>query len=182
MKHRSSSRPCAGAALAACLVLAGTIAVAADRPSQTSTPTVENGAQVSLEYTLKLEDMTVLESNVGKEPVTYRQGAHEIVPGLERSLEGLSKGDRKRVTVKPADGYGEIDPSAVQEVKKTLIPAAAQKVGAQLEAKSPDGHSTFPRVKEVKDDTVVLDFNHPLAGKTLVFDVTVLDVKPGVTP
>jgi FKBP-type peptidyl-prolyl cis-trans isomerase SlyD len=172
----------AGAAVAASVVMAGMVAMAGDRTPQDSALTVKDGAQVSLEYTLKLEDMTVLESNVGKEPVTYHQGAHEIVPGLERSLEGLSKGDKKHITVKPAEGYGEIDPGAVQEVKKTLIPEAAQKVGAQLEAKSRDGHSTFPRVKEVKNDTVVLDFNHPLAGKTLVFDVTVLDVKPGAKP
>ncbi len=154
-------------------------ASAADRAART---TVKDGVQVSLEYTLSLEDRTVLESNVGKDPMTYRQGAHEIVPGLERSLEGAAKGDKKRVVVKPADGYGEVNPKAVQEVKKSLIPEAAHKVGTQLEAKGPDGESMFPRVVEVKDETVVLDFNHPLAGKTLYFDVKVVDVRPGASP
>ncbi|HEY6085265.1 MAG TPA: peptidylprolyl isomerase [Nitrospira sp.] len=153
--------------------------VSADEPKGSS-QAVKDGAQVSLEYTLTLEDKTVVESNVGKEPMTYRQGAHEIVPGLERSLEGLVKGEKKHIVVKPADGYGELDAKAIQEVKKSLIPEAARKVGAQLEAKGPDGDSMFPRVTEVKEDTVVLDFNHPLAGKTLVFDVTILDVKPPV--
>ena len=163
--------------LALCLASAGDFAGAADASPKGSSLKIANGAHVSLEYTLMLEDKTVLESNVGKEPMTYRQGAHEIVPGLEQSLEGLSKGDKKQVVVKPADGYGEIDPKEVQEVKKSLIPEAARKVGAQLEAKNPEGQSSFPRVKEVKEDTVVLDFNHPLAGKTLIFDVTIIDVK-----
>jgi len=161
----------------ACLAPVESSATAADSSSRRSAPTIKDGAQVTLEYTLKLEDKTLLESNVGKEPMTYRHGAHEIVPGLEQSLEGLAKGDKKHVIVKPADGYGQVDAKAVQEVKKTLVPEAARKVGAQLEAKSPDGQSMFPRVTEVKEDTVVLDFNHPLAGKTLFFDVTILDVK-----
>jgi FKBP-type peptidyl-prolyl cis-trans isomerase SlyD len=135
---------------------------------------------VSLEYTLKLEDRVVVESNVGREAMTYTHGAHEIVPGLEKALEGLAVGDQKRIEVRPADGYGDVDPKAIQEVKKSQIPEQAWKVGAQLEARSPDGQPMFPRVTEVKSETVVLDFNHPLAGKTLVFEIKVLDIKPGV--
>jgi FKBP-type peptidyl-prolyl cis-trans isomerase SlyD len=140
---------------------------------------IADGTQVSLEYTLTLEDKTLMESNVGREPMTYQQGAHEIVPGLEKALEGVAKGEKKRVVVKPEEGYGQVDPKAFQEVKKSMIPEKARKVGAQLEAKSPDGQSMFPIVTEVKEETVTLDFNHPLAGKTLIFDVTVLDVRPG---
>jgi len=141
--------------------------------------TVSAGRTVSLEYTLTLDDKSVLESNVGKEPMTYTQGAHEIVPGLEKAMEGMKKGERKHVVVAPADGYGPVDPQAIREVKKDLIPAEAQKVGAQLQGQAPDGSTAFPRVKEVKAETVVLDFNHPLAGKTLHFDVTVLAIKAG---
>jgi len=170
----------AGVVLA--LVLMGGPAIAQSSAKAGSKTTVSNGKQVSLEYTLKLADKTVLESNVGKEPMTYMQGAHEIVPGLEKAMEGLKAGDQKHVEVKPADGYGEIDPKAIQEVKKSQVPENAWKVGTQLEAKGPDGESMFPRVTEVKQDTVVLDFNHPLAGKTLFFDVKVLDVSPGKKP
>jgi len=140
---------------------------------------IADGTEVSLEYTLTLEDKTVMESNVGREPMTYQQGAHEIVPGLETALEGLAKGEKKRVVVKPDDGYGAVDPKALQEVKKSMIPEQARKVGAQLEAKGPDGQSMFPVVTAVNDETVTLDFNHPLAGKTLIFDVKVLDIRPG---
>lgn len=160
------------------MLLSGASAVAESAKGGT-TMVVSNGKQVSLEYTLTLEDKTVVESNVGREAMTYTQGAHEIVPGLERALTGLAVGDKKRIEVKPADGYGEVDPKAFQEVKKSMIPEGAWKVGVQLEAKSPDGQSMFPRVTEVKSETVVLNFNHPLAGKTLFFDITVLDIKPG---
>jgi len=156
--------------------------VGAESPISNDNATVSIGNAVSLEYTLTLDDQSVLESNVGKEPMTYTQGAHEIVPGLETAMEGMKKGERKHVVVSPAHGYGPIDPQAIREVKKELIPATAQKVGAQLQGQAADGTTAFPRVKEIKADTVVLDFNHPLAGKTLHFDVTVLAITAGQLP
>jgi FKBP-type peptidyl-prolyl cis-trans isomerase SlyD len=159
-------------------VLNGTPAVAEPARSG-SEMVVSDGKQVSIEYTLALEDQTLVESNVGHEPMTYTQGAHEIVPGLEKALEGLAVGDKKRVEVRPVDAYGDQDPKAFHEVKKSEIPEKAWKVGTVLEAKSRDGQSIFPRVTEVKSETIVLDFNHPLAGKTLIFDIRVLDIKPG---
>ena len=156
--------------------------VGAESSQSDDNVTVSAGNAVSLEYTLTLDDQSVLESNVGKEPMTYTQGAHEIVPGLETAMEGMKKGERKHVVVTPTDGYGPIDPQAIREVKKELIPAAAQKVGAQLQAQAADGVTVFSIVKEIKEETVVLDFNHPLAGKTLHFDVTVLAITAGPPP
>jgi len=141
--------------------------------------TVTNGKSVSLEYTLTLDDKSVVESNVGKQPLIYTHGTQQIVPGLEKALEGLAVGDTKEVTVAPADGYGEKDPNALQEVQKQLIPPDALVVGTRLQGQAPDGHIVYPRVAEIKDDTVVLDFNHPLAGKTLHFDVKILAIQPG---
>lgn len=138
---------------------------------------VSKGKHVSLEYTLKVNEKDVVESNVGGEPMTYVQGAEEIVPGLEKALEGMSVGEKKHVVVKPVDAYGEVDKKAIQEVKKNLVPEHAWKVGAELEARGPDGQSLFPHVTAVKEDSIVLDFNHPLAGKTLYFDVKVLDIR-----
>ncbi len=175
-------RPCLQPSMCGAAVLALAVSggwAYAESPKAAAKKTVSDGTQVLLEYTLKLDDRTVLESNVGKEPMTYTQGAHEIVPGLEKAMEGMAIGDTKHVEVKPADGYGEVDPKAFQEVKKSQIPEKAWKVGTQLEAKSPDGQSMYPRVAEVKSDTIVLDFNHPLAGKTLFFDIKVVDIRPG---
>lgn len=160
------------------LLFSASLASAASGEKKVPTK-IADGTQVSLEYTLTLEDKTVIESNVGREPMTYLQGAHEIVPGLEKALVGLTKGEKKHVVVKPSEGYGEVDPKAVQELKKSMIPEQARKVGAQLEAKSPDGQSMFPIVTAVKDETVTLDFNHPLAGKALIFDVKVLEIRAG---
>ncbi|BCA53204.1 Peptidyl-prolyl cis-trans isomerase [Nitrospira sp. KM1] len=160
-----------------CLCIVGAQAMP-DLSLASSQSAVQDGAQVSLEYTLSLDDHTILESNVGKELVTYRQGGHEIVPGLEKGLLGAKPGDKRHVVVAPVDGYGEVDTKAIQTVNASLVPEEARKVGAQLEAKGPDGQSAFPRVTAVSGDTVTLDFNHPLAGKTLIFDVTVVNVTP----
>jgi FKBP-type peptidyl-prolyl cis-trans isomerase SlyD len=138
---------------------------------------VSDGKQVSLEYTLTLEDKSKIDSNVGKEPLVYTQGAHEIIPGLEKQVAGLKVGESKRIEVPPAEGYGAVDPARKQEVEKTRIPEDARKVGAKLTGQGPQGQPIFAQVTEVKDTTVVLDMNHPLAGKKLIFDIKVLKVE-----
>jgi FKBP-type peptidyl-prolyl cis-trans isomerase 2 len=86
--------------------------------------------------------------------------------------------EEKSIRLKPEDAYGPINPQGFKEVAKSDIPAAGQKVGAVLSARGTTGEDVVIRVTEVKDDTVVLDFNHPLAGKTLDFDVKVVDIQP----
>lgn len=139
--------------------------------------TIQEGSIVSIEYTLTDDSGSVIDTNVGKEPLTYIQGAGQIVKGLERELNGLKIGDRKKVAVKPEDGYGIPSEKALQEVARERIPAEAQKAGATLMSKAPDGRAVQLRVHEVKEKTVVIDFNHPLAGKTLHFDVKVKDIR-----
>src|SRR5215813_4825710 len=157
-------------------LLAMTLTPAMSQTADTK-QTVTDGKSVSLEYTLTLDDKSVVESNVGKQPLIYTHGTQQIVPGLEKALEGLAVGDTKEVTVPPAEGYGEKDPNALQEVQKTLLPPDALVVGTRLQGQTPDGHMVYPRVAEIKDDTVVLDFNHPLAGKTLHFEVKIIDIQ-----
>ena len=139
--------------------------------------TVTDGKEVSIEYTLRLKDGELVDTNAGSEPLTFTQGAHQIIPGLERAMVGMKVGESKKVTVKPEDGYGVVDKSAFQEVKKEDVPKDALKVGARLQARDASGRSFNLRVAEIKDKTVVLDFNHPLAGKSLYFDVKVLKIK-----
>jgi FKBP-type peptidyl-prolyl cis-trans isomerase SlyD len=138
---------------------------------------IQDGSIVSIEYTLTDESGNVIDSNAGKEPLTYIQGAGQIVRGLEQELAGLKVGDRKKVQVKPEEGYGLPNPKAFQEIPREQIPPDAQKVGAMLMTKSPQGQPLAMRVHEVKDKTIVVDLNHPLAGKTLNFDVKVTDIK-----
>ena len=173
-QHRALGGILSAGVLAVLLVM--TLTPATSQAADTK-QTVTEGKNVSLEYTLTLDDKSVIESNVGKQPLTYTHGTQQIIPGLEKALEGLAVGDTKEVTVAPAEGYGEKDPNALQEVQKTLIPSDALVVGARLEGQTPDGHTVYPRVAEIKDDTVMLDFNHPLAGKTLHFNVKILDIQ-----
>ena len=137
--------------------------------------TVSKGKVVSLEYTLKLEDNQVVDSNVGKVPLTYMQGANEIIPGLESAVEGMTLGQAKHVVVAPSQGYGDRNLNAFQEIPKEKAPKDVR-VGTRLHGKDKAGQDVRPIVIEVKDDTVLLDFNHPLAGKTLFFDLKVVNI------
>lgn len=139
--------------------------------------TVSSGTKVSLEYTLRLDDKTVVDTNVDSEPFTYLHGAHQIIPGLERALEGMKIGERKQVTVSPEEGYGSVNPEAFIEVTKEEFPQEALKVNALIQGRDARGRPFYARVVEIKDQSIVLDFNHPLAGKTLYFEVKVLDIQ-----
>src|SRR5262245_39619094 len=127
---------------------------------------IGDGDKVSLEYTLKADGKTV-DSNVGKDPMVYTQGGHEILPALEKSLIGLKAGDTKKVKISVEDGFGKVHPEGVRNVPKDKIPEAARKKGAMLRAEGPDGQPMMARVTEIRGDTIVVDFNHPLAGKNL---------------
>jgi FKBP-type peptidyl-prolyl cis-trans isomerase SlyD len=173
-----------GAVLAALFFLtniSGTVSSTADTVALKAGHIIQDGSIVSIEYTLTDESGKVIDSSAGKEPLTYIQGAGQIVHGLEQELSGLKVGDRKKVQVKPEAGYGLPNPQAFQEIPKEQIPQDAQKVGAMLMSKTSEGQPIPMRVHEVKDKTVVVDLNHPLAGKTLTFDVKVTDIKSADT-
>lgn len=138
---------------------------------------IEDGRTVSIEYSLFLEDGTLIDSNVGREPFTYVQGEHQVISGIESGLKGLKEGDNTKLEVPPEDGYGLVDFGAFKEVSKDKIPPDSLEVGTMLEARDEEGASIPVRIHEIKDATVVLDFNHPLAGRKLIFEVKVLKVE-----
>ena len=133
---------------------------------------IADGTKVTLEYTLMLPDKTVAETTVGQEPVSYVQGKEEILPGLEKALAGLTEGQRKTITLSPEDAYGTYDANKKVEVPKNRMPPDIQ-VGTRLRGQ--DGQEA--KVDAIKGDTVVVDVNHPLAGKSLTFDVHILKVE-----
>ncbi len=137
--------------------------------------TVSNGNVISLEYTVKLEDGQVVDTNVGGDPLTYTQGANQIIRGVESAVEGMELGQAKQAVVPPTDGYGDTDPNAFAEVPKDKLPQEIE-VGTQLHGKDANGREIRPVVSAIKDETVLLDFNHPLAGKTLYFDLKVVNI------
>lgn len=174
-----------GLALAALLLVAPAYVLAQEKPAEPApavpapgAPAIAEGSSVRLEYTLKDAAGAVLDSNRGRDPLRYTHGAHQIIPGLERELAGMHPGDEKQVVVKPEDAYGPVNPTAQAEVPRSAIPASGLVVGARLLARTAAGQARPVVVKEIRDETVLLDLNHPLAGKTLFFDVKVLDVAP----
>jgi FKBP-type peptidyl-prolyl cis-trans isomerase 2 len=140
-------------------------------------PVVGAGKKVTVDYTLTVDNKQ-LETSVGKQPLSYTVGTHEIIPGLESQLNGMHVNEEKVVTVAPKDAYGEVDPKAFKEFPVSALPKEAPpKVGMVLQATAPDG-SKFPAViSAVNGDKVTLNFNHPLAGKQLTFKVKILKIE-----
>lgn len=138
---------------------------------------IADNSVVTLHYTLKDNDGNVIDqSDDGS--FLYLHGAMNIIPGLENALAGKSAGDEISVSVAPAEGYGEKDPQRIQEVPKEMFENADDvKVGVQFHAQGPDGNAVVVTVVEVKDDVVVIDGNHALAGVDLNFNVKVIDVR-----
>jgi FKBP-type peptidyl-prolyl cis-trans isomerase SlyD len=163
-----------------CAVLVLTLAIgcAAVVAQVSAAPmTIQNGSKVAFEYTLTV-DGKVIDSSEGKAPLEYTQGEGKMLPGLARQLEGLKVGDEKNIEVKPEEAYGSPDPAALKEVPITKLPPEIKpEVGMILQGQDKEGRSFPARIAEVKKDSVVMDLNHPLAGKTLFFKVKIVSVK-----
>lgn len=139
---------------------------------------IVKGSVVGLDYSLHLGDGQVVDASEPDEPLTYLHGEGQIVPGLESALEGLDVGENRKVVVAPGEGYGEHDPRGIQEVPRGAFPPGFDpQVGMELTAEGPSGEPVPFSIREVKPASVVIDLNHPLAGKTLHFDVTVREVR-----
>ncbi len=138
---------------------------------------VADDVVVSIDYTLTV-DGEVVDSTEGDEPLQFLQGHQNIIPGLERELAGMKVGESKQVIVSAGEAYGEVDPENVVDVPRTEFPAEIpMEPGTELEVKNADGEVLSATIAEVNDDSVKLDFNHPLAGKQLTFDVSVVELR-----
>jgi FKBP-type peptidyl-prolyl cis-trans isomerase SlyD len=133
---------------------------------------------VSIDYRLHLGDGKIIDESEPGDPLVYLHGYEEIVPGLEKALEGRKAGESLKVEVAPKDGYGEYDPDGVEEVPREDFPPDMElEAGGIVTATDEDGDDVEFLVKEVRPKTVVIDFNDPMAGKTLHFEVTVREVR-----
>lgn len=132
---------------------------------------------VSLQYTLTING-EVVDSSDESEPLVFLQGYRNIIPGLEKELYGMKVGDSKSITVKPADGYGEVDADAFMDIPRDEFPSDIPlEMGLELEVRDEDGEILPATVVEITPEKVRLDFNHPLAGETLQFDITVVELR-----
>lgn len=138
---------------------------------------VKSGDTVRIHYTGTFADGSSFDSSTGRDPLEFTVGGGQIVPGLDKAIPGMTVGEQKKVTVSPAEGYGESDPQAIQSVARSDIPAEIElSVDAVLQVQNQEGRTMHVRVAEITDDTVALDANHPLAGKELIFDIELVEI------
>lgn len=135
------------------------------------------GDTVRVHYTGKLDDGTIFDSSVGGDPMEFTIGEGRIIPGFEKSLIGMSPGESKTVEVPADQAYGPYLEEKVFEVERELFPEDLEpEVGQRLQILGADGRVTLVTVKKVSEDRVVLDANHPLAGKDLIFEIELVEI------
>ncbi|WP_353982238.1 peptidylprolyl isomerase [Salinicola endophyticus] len=138
---------------------------------------IAQNSVVAFHYTLTNDAGEVLDSSEGRDPLTYLHGAGNIIPGLEKQLEGRANGDKLTVAVEPSEGYGEVQPALVQEVPRDAFQGVEEvQPGMQFQAQTQEG-PLMVTVTKVEGDTVTVDGNHPLAGEKLNFDVEITEVR-----
>ena len=138
---------------------------------------ITDGLVVSLNYVLTVDGETLAQTDAD-DPMEYLHGAEEILPGLERALDGKQVGDKFSVTLQPEDAYGDYDDEDVEEIDRADIPNVEElEIGMVVEVEDEDGYAYMAQVREIGEKVVTLDFNPPLAGKTLTYDVEVVAIR-----
>jgi FKBP-type peptidyl-prolyl cis-trans isomerase 2 len=136
---------------------------------------IKQGSQVKLHYTLTVDDQ-VVDSSRNREPLAYVHGQGQIVPGLEEQLEGMGAGDKKTATVAPEQAYGPRREDALHNVAKTAFQDSSNLKRGDIVSGQAEGQPFQATVTDVTEEGVTLDLNHPLAGKTLQFEVEIVEV------
>ena len=138
----------------------------------------KSGDTIRLHYTGKLDDGTVFDSSVGRDPLEFTIGGGMLIPTLEEACVGMNPGDDATVAIAAEDAYGPVVPEAVQEVDRAMMPDDMElEIGVQLQASGPDGQTHVLTVVEFDDEQVKLDGNHPLAGQSLIFEVEIQAIR-----
>ena len=137
---------------------------------------IKHGDNVSVHYTGKLEDGSVFDTSLaeGREPLTVTLGQGQLIPGFENGLIDMTAGEIKTIEIEPENAYGDVNPQLMNEIPLSQVPVGV-KTGDMLQGQNQFGPVNVV-VKEIKEETVVLDMNHPLAGKKLIFDLEVVSV------
>jgi FKBP-type peptidyl-prolyl cis-trans isomerase 2 len=138
---------------------------------------IEEGKKVKFHYTLTVDDQ-VVQTSEGQQPLAYTHGSGEIIPGLASELEGMNEGEEKCVLVSAEKAYGKVNPEAFKEVPRSSLPEGlVPERDMMLQAHSQEGQEILVRVSDIKENSIIVDLNHPLAGKDLKFDVKVVSIE-----
>lgn len=135
---------------------------------------VKEGNTVKVHYTGKFEDDRVFDTSKEREPISFKVGAGMMIPGFEKGVVGLNEGDSKTIKISPEDGYGQRNEELINEIPLERLPEGVER-GALLQAQTEQGPMNVV-VSEIKEKTAMIDANHPLAGKNLVFDIELIEV------
>jgi len=137
----------------------------------------QSGDNVKVHYTGKLQEGDVFDSSEGREPLEFRIGDGKVIPGFEQGVVGMEIGEKKQISISPEEGYGVRNEELVAVIKRELLPSDIDtSVGQQLQVKQKDGTAIQLVVTAATEDDVTLDANHPLSGKTLLFDVELVEI------
>ena len=149
------------------------------KSKKTKSKKVKNGQTVNIHYVGTFDDGTEFDSSrVREEAISFEVGSGELISGFDAALSGMKIGEVKKVKLEPKEAYGEINPAAFQTVPQTNFPNGFEfEVDGMVRGKDGEGQAVVARIDKVNDDTVVLDFNHPLAGKNLNFEIELLGVE-----
>jgi len=138
---------------------------------------VKNGDTVKVHYTGSLEDGSVFDTSQDREPMEFTLGSGQLIPGFEKAVEGMEKGESTKVTIPSEEAYGEPREDLIISVPRENMPdGVTPEVGMQLQVNQPDGQSIPVRITEIADEEVKLDANHPLAGKDLTFEIELMEI------
>lgn len=138
---------------------------------------VKNGDTVKVHYTGQLEDGSVFDSSVQREPLEFTLGQGQLIPGFEKAVIGLKVGESTTANIPSAEAYGEPNPQMIIEVDKSQLPADLEpEVGVQLQLNQPDGQVIPVQITKVEGENVTIDANHPLAGKDLTFNIELVEI------
>ena len=139
---------------------------------------VKNGDVVKVHYTGKLTNGEQFDSSTGREPLEFIVGAGQMIKGFDKAMPGMSIGEKKTVNISPEEGYGEKIEEAIIEFPRENVPADMPlEIGMTLELRSESGQPIPVTIEEIREDVIVLDANHSLAGKELVFDIELVEIK-----
>nr|WP_299246155.1 FKBP-type peptidyl-prolyl cis-trans isomerase [uncultured Halomonas sp.] len=142
---------------------------------------INEGMEVTLHFTLKLEDGTVVDSTRDKQPATFQVGDGNLPPGFEAPLTGLTDGETGSYTISPEHAFGQHNPQNVQRIPRESFENAELEEGLVMSFADAAGGEVPGVIAEIDDKHVEVDFNHPLAGRTLTFEVEVIEVRPATT-
>ncbi len=141
--------------------------------------TAKKGDIVKVHYTGKLRSGDQFDSSAGRSPLEFKVGAGQMIPGFDQAIPGMNVGEKKTINISPTDAYGEKNNEAIIEFPKANIPADMKlEPGMKLQLRNETGQPIPVVVTDVKDETVILDANHELAGKELVFDIELVEIAP----